>query len=182
MSHGFRPAERAVELADALRRDPALPRERLVELLRRHGESPADLTALAFPEREAEALRAAAPRITAVLTEPDADRAAAALNEILAEHASPPRLLRHGGHDWHLHVDRGDDSGWAEWFLASSALALAQLLSDRGRPAWGACAGSGCLALFLDTGPGSARRYCSTTCATRARVAAHRERRRAASD
>ena len=176
MTEGFRPAERAVEIADALRRAPDLPRRGLVEVLRRHGESPADLTEAEFPPAAVESLRAAAARLTAVLVETDTDRAAELLNGILAEHATPPRLLRHGGHGWHLHVDRGDDSEWGEWFLASGALALAQLMSERGRPAWGECAASGCRGLFLDTGPGSARRYCSSTCASRARVAAHRRR------
>lgn len=178
MADGFRPAERAVDLADALRRDPELPRERLVELLRSHGESPADLTEAAFSVADAAALRTAVARIADVLTETDVDRAAETLNQILAAHATPPHLLRHDGHGWHLHVDGGNDSPWDEWFLTASALALAQLLSERGRPAWGECAATGCLQLFLDTGPGSARRYCSTTCATRARVAAHRARRR----
>lgn len=180
MAEGFRPAERAVQLADAVRHDPGLSRERLVELLRRHGESSADLTGQAFTAADADELRAAASTIAGVLAETDVDRAAEALNGILAAHATPPYLLRHGGHDWHLHVDHGDDTGWGSWFLASSALALAQLLSERGRPAWGPCAASGCPSLFLDTGPGSPRRYCSSTCATRARVAEHRRRRRTA--
>ncbi|MEJ8645586.1 CGNR zinc finger domain-containing protein [Streptomyces sp. MS1.HAVA.3] len=66
-----------------------------------------------------------------------------------------------------------------DWFLASGALALAHLVTEYGRIAWGACAAEGCGRFFLATGPGSVRRYCSTSCATRARVAAHRRRRRA---
>ncbi|GAA2441627.1 CGNR zinc finger domain-containing protein [Streptomyces macrosporus] len=176
---GFRPARRLVDLANAVRANPDLPRAELVELLIRHGENPDDLTEEAFPPAHEEALRAAAARMAAVLAETDTDRAAHALNEILAECGARPRLTDHGGrHPWHLHVDRGEDADWADWFLASGALALAQIVTEYGRATWGECAAPGCTTLYLGTGPGSARRYCSTTCASRARVAAHRRRKR----
>ncbi|MFD0689387.1 CGNR zinc finger domain-containing protein [Actinomadura fibrosa] len=175
---GIRPAERLVALANAVRADPALPREALAALLVRHGEAPADVAAGAFTEDDAAALRAAVARLTAVLTETDPDRAALAVNDLLVGCGARPRLSRHDGHAWHLHVDRGDDASWAEWLTASSALALAQIISESGGPAWGECAASGCARLFLGTGPGSARRFCSPACATRERVAAHRRRAR----
>lgn len=177
-TRGFHPAQRAVDLAEAVRRDPAVSRDELAAILRAHGETAADVDAEAFGDAEAAELVAAVERLTDVLRAGDVDAAAERLNELLAESAARPRLTRHGGHPWHLHVDRADDAAWGEWFLTSSALALAQLLSERGRLAWGECAAAGCGALFLDTGPGSPRRFCSTTCATRTRVAAHRDRRR----
>ncbi|MFW6723167.1 CGNR zinc finger domain-containing protein [Streptomyces sp. MAR4 CNY-716] len=177
--HGFRPAQRLLDIANAVRRDPRIPRDDLARLLAAHGETPADLAPAVFTDAAAEALRGAARRMTAVLTEPDADRAAAALNDVFAECGARPRLSRHGGHPWHLHVDRGDDAGWADWFLASGALALAQVLTEYGQPPWGECAAPDCAVLYLGTGPGSARRYCSTACASRTRVAAHRRRKRA---
>ncbi|WP_405805921.1 CGNR zinc finger domain-containing protein [Streptomyces sp. NBC_01187] len=174
---GFRPGERLIELANAVRADPGLSRDALAEVLAQHGERAEDLAGLT--EREAVALRAAAARLTEqVLTETDTDRAALALNSALERCGARPRLSRHDGHAWHLHVDRGDDASWAEWFTATSALALARLLSERGRPAWGECAASGCVTLFLATGPGAPRRYCCPACASRARVAAHRRRKR----
>ncbi|NJQ06368.1 CGNR zinc finger domain-containing protein [Streptomyces lonarensis] len=87
-----------------------------------------------------------------------------------AEHAAVPRLSRHDGHGWHLHVHH-EQAGWAGWFLASGALALAGLLSEHGRAPWGECGAPGCRRLFLGTGPGAAQRYCSQACATRVRVA-----------
>ncbi|GAA2663605.1 hypothetical protein GCM10010400_23790 [Streptomyces aculeolatus] len=177
--HGFRPAQRLLDIANAVRHDPRVPRDDLARLLAAHGETPADLAPAVFTDAAAEALRGAARRMTAVLTEPDADRAAAALNDVFAECGARPRLSRHGGHPWHLHVDRGDDAGWADWFLASGALALAQVLTEYGQPPWGECAAPDCTVLYLGTGPGSARRYCSTACASRTRVAAHRRRKRA---
>ncbi|WP_019884108.1 CGNR zinc finger domain-containing protein [Streptomyces purpureus] len=174
--HGFTPELRLIDLANAVRATPDLPRAALAALLAAHGERPDDLTERSFSELDAQELRAAVREIADVLTESDTDRAAEALNALLAARAAPPRLSRHDGHPWHLHTDRGDDAGWGSWFLASSALALARILTEYGRATWGACAAPGCATLFLGTGPGSPRRYCSTTCATRARVAAHRRR------
>ncbi|MFD9723513.1 CGNR zinc finger domain-containing protein [Streptomyces sp. NPDC059072] len=175
---GFSAARRLIDLAEAVRATPDLSRAALAELLAGHGERPADLTEEAFTEADAAQLRAAARRMGEVLAEGDMDRAAEALNALFAECATRPRLTRHDGHPWHLHVDRGEGAGWGDWFLASGALALAGLLTEYGRIAWGACAATGCGRFFLATGPGSARRYCSTTCATRERVAAHRRRKR----
>ncbi|WP_328297154.1 CGNR zinc finger domain-containing protein [Streptomyces sp. NBC_00435] len=176
---GFSAAQRLVDLAEAVRAVPELPRAELVALLARHGERPGDLTAEVFSEADAAALRAAARRMGEVLGESGEDRAARALNALFEEYATCPRLTRHDGHPWHLHVDRGEGAGWDGWFLASGALVLAGLLTVHGRVAWGACAAEGCGRYFLGAGPGSARRYCSHTCATRARVAAHRRRKRA---
>ncbi|MFF7712117.1 CGNR zinc finger domain-containing protein [Streptomyces sp. NPDC007988] len=178
--HGFRPAERLVDLANAVRDSPGLSRDALAVLLVGHGERPEDVTDRAFTAGDADALRAAVVRMTGVLTETDTDRAAHALNALLAECGARPRLSRHDGHGWHLHIDRGEDAGWADWLLASGALALARLLSEHGRICWGECASPRCTTLFLDNGPGSARRYCSGACASRERVAAHRRRRRSA--
>ncbi|MFD3869896.1 CGNR zinc finger domain-containing protein [Streptomyces sp. NPDC058623] len=178
---GFSAARRLIDCVEAVRAAPALSRDDLAALLARHGEHPADLTPEAFGAADAAELRAAAHRMAAVLAETDEDRAAEAINALLDECGTRPRLTRHDGHPWHLHVDRGDGAHWGDWFLASGALALAQLLTEHGRVVWGACAATGCGRLFLGAGPGSVRRYCSTTCSTRARVAAHRRRRRAES-
>ncbi|POX40690.1 hypothetical protein C3486_12905 [Streptomyces sp. Ru73] len=186
---GFRPAHRLLELANAVREDPDLPRAELAALLARHGESAEDLSEEAFSEGDAEELRGAVGRLIDILAaspnddgsdgDAGADRAALAINALLEECGARPRLSRHGGHVWHLHVDRGDDASWAEWFTATSALALAQIFSEHGRPAWGECTAVGCRRLYLSTGPGSPRRFCSTACATRTRVAAHRRRKKA---
>src|SRR5205823_5466585 len=101
----------------------------------------------------------------------------ALLNDLLARHAGPPRLTAHGGTPWHLHVDRDDAAPWAEWLLAGGALALAALLAAAGgRPAFGACGAADCRRSYLDSGRGGVRRYCSSRCATRTRVAAYRAR------
>jgi predicted RNA-binding Zn ribbon-like protein len=142
-------------------------------VLREHGET-GDLD---LGEDDITAMRAAAARLREVLAAPDADQAAALLNRLLADSAQAPRLTSHGGTtNWHLHVDNTDDAPWGEWFLASSAMALAVLLADHQRVPGGLCASAGCGRPYLDLGGGSPRRYCSTRCATRERVAAHRSR------
>lgn len=173
---GFHPAQRLLDLANLLDAEPDASADDLAAVLAAHGETAADLDD--FDERDAAAIRPVVSRLAAVLREADTDRAASAINELLATYASRPRLSNHDGHTWHLHVDSHDDAPWAEWLAASSALALAQLLSERGRAAWGQCAAPGCSTLFLDTGPGSPRKYCSPTCATRDRVARHRAKRK----
>lgn len=163
-------AARAVALCVALLYDD-LSTASVEQVLRDHGESgPFDLSAA-----DLQSMRAAATRLVEVFATDDSESAAALLNRLLADAAGPPRLTSHqGATTWHLHVDTHDDGPWDEWFLASSAMALATLFADYQRIPGGLCASDTCRRPFLDTGGGSPRRYCSTRCATRERVAAHR--------
>ncbi len=159
-------AQRTADLLGALLRD-----EDVVTVLRAHGEpDPIELSAADLVE-----LRQAAVRLREVFAADDVSRAAELINELLAGRAYPPRLSTHGGqYAWHLHVDSSDDAPWGEWFLTSSCLALAVLLAERQQPPGGICASPSCGRPFVNTGRGSARRYCSAKCGTRERVAAHR--------
>lgn len=96
------------------------------------------------------------------------------LNELLREYANQPRLTAHDGAAWHLHVDSSDHAPWAEWFAASSALALATLLAEKRRNPGGLCISPSCGKPFIDLGKGGGRSYCSPKCATRERVAKYR--------
>ncbi|WP_067970057.1 CGNR zinc finger domain-containing protein [Nocardiopsis trehalosi] len=166
-------AARTADLANLVR-DPACTPGDVAAVLRNHGETDPHIT----PSDVAD-LRTAAERLRAVLTAPDADGAAAAVNRLLAATAHPPRLTSHGGTThWHLHVDTHDDAPWAEWFTTSACLVFALLITDRQRPPGGVCASPSCGLVFVDAGSGSPRRYCSRRCATRERVAAHRVRTR----
>ncbi|MGW5880514.1 CGNR zinc finger domain-containing protein [Nocardiopsis terrae] len=164
--------DRTVDLLDSLTSEEVTPAEVAV-VLREHGETDPAPT----PEDVA-ALRGAATELRSVLAAPTLDLAAERVNALLARTAHPPRLSNHGGaFDWHVHVDSDDEEApLAEWFLASAALVLALLISDRQRLPGGVCAASGCERVFVDTAHGSRRRYCSRRCATRERVAAHRAR------
>jgi predicted RNA-binding Zn ribbon-like protein len=159
------------EIARRASPEPQDERSRLIAVLRAYGEpglieiSAADLAAL----------RQAAAGLREVFAATDVATAADRINELLAGRAHPPRLTTHGGESgWHLHVDSRDDAPWAEWFLTSSCLALAMLLAERQAPPAGLCGSPSCGKPFVNVGRGAARRYCSATCGTRERVAAHR--------
>lgn len=153
-------AERAIAMVNA-------PIDEAAAVLSAHGET--DLTGL---DDERAALDLAISELRGVLELTDRDEAAAGLNDLMARHASAPRLERHDGWDWHLHVER--DDRWAPWLVASAALDLALRLASRGALPWGVCDGHDCANVFIDQGRGGRRRYCSTRCATRERVRKHR--------
>ena len=178
-------AQRAADLLAVLlpragnRLSPGSAEERaaLIDVLRAHGEpEPIEISAASL-----ELLRQAALELRAVFTAEDATAAATVINSLLAGRAYPPRLTNHGGTSgWHLHVDSSDDALWGETILTSSCLALAVLLAERQAPPAGICASPTCARPFVNVGRGAARRYCSTACGTRERVAAHRQATRAA--
>ena len=149
----------------------------VIDVLRAHGEpEPVEISPASL-----ELLRQAALELREVFTAEDATAAATVINTLLAGRAHPPRLTSHGGTSgWHLHVDSSDDAPWGEWLLTSSGLALAVLLAERQAAPAGICASSSCARPFVNVGRGAARRYCSTACGTRERVAAHRQANRAA--
>jgi CGNR zinc finger len=151
-------------------------RAAVIEVLEAHGEpSPVQISPAGL-----DGLRQAALELRGVFTASDVAAAADRINSLLAGRAHPPRLTTHGGATgWHVHVDSNDDAPWAEWFLTSSCLALAVLLAERQAPPAGICASPSCGRPFVNVGRGTARRYCSATCGTRERVAAHREAGRA---
>lgn len=146
-------------------------RDALIAVLRAHGEpEPVEISGA-----DLDGLRQAAVALGEVFAAEDAAVAAGRINALLAGRACPPRLTTHGGTSgWHLHVDGSDDAPWAEWFLASSCLALAVLLAERQAPPGGFCASPSCGRPFVNTGRGAARRFCSPACGTRERVARHR--------
>ncbi|WP_181771044.1 CGNR zinc finger domain-containing protein [Amycolatopsis pittospori] len=163
-------AQRAVDLLEVLLGEPSVPDVQIV--LEAHGETDVRLTS-----SDVASLREAALELREVFAARDTAEAAEVLNRLLARYAHPPRLTDHdAGFGWHLHVDADDDGPWGAWLVTSSALALAVLLADRQAAPGGLCAASGCGKPFAHLGGGSPRRYCSTRCATRERVAAHRRK------
>ncbi|GAA1073241.1 CGNR zinc finger domain-containing protein [Nocardiopsis composta] len=165
-------AERTADLVNLLTAADEPPLEAVAGVLRAHGEAdPLDLVPADVP-----AMAGAARRLRTALLADDLAEASARVNALLAEAAHPPRLTDHRGTThWHLHIDARDDAPWADWLLTSGALAIAQLIADRQRLPGGRCAAPGCLRVFLASGA-APRRYCSSRCATRTRVAAHRRR------
>jgi predicted RNA-binding Zn ribbon-like protein len=166
-------AQRAADLLAVLLPGSGRPvgRAAMIEVLRKYGEpEPIEVSAADLAE-----LHEAALLLRDVFVAADAGTAADRLNALLAGRTHSPRLTTHGGTSgWHLHVDSDDDAPWAEWFLTSSCLALAVLLAERQAPPGGFCASPSCGKPFVNVGRGTARRYCSTACGTRERVAKHR--------
>jgi hypothetical protein len=154
-------------------------RDALIAVLRAHGEpEPIEISGA-----DLAGLRLAALDLQEVFAAGDVATAADRINALLGARAHPPRLTTHGGGSgWHLHVDGSDDAPWAEWFHTSSCLALAVLLAGRQAPPGGFCQSPSCGRPFVNVGRGAARRFCSATCGTRERVAAHREARDSASE
>jgi predicted RNA-binding Zn ribbon-like protein len=100
------------------------------------------------------------------------------INHLLEHHRPQPSISGHGDSDWHLHV--ADDQGPASTEFATGAvMGLAMALLDLGADRFGSCADPRCGGVFIDTSRNRSRRYCSDRCASRANVAAHRERQRA---
>ncbi|MER5492828.1 CGNR zinc finger domain-containing protein [Streptomyces sp. NPDC002490] len=168
-------ARRTAALINALADERPAPAE-VAGVLRAYGETdPVDLS-----RHDIAAMRSAAALLRHVFAAEHTGDAAAALNGLLREHTGPLRLTAHGDSTpWHPHLDRDDDAPWAEWFLASSCMALTVLVWDRQRPPGGICASASCWNVFITQGSGPERRYCSRRCATRERVAAHRRTRAA---
>jgi len=141
----------------------------LAALLRAHDE-PEPVEVDAADLRDARAARDAFSGVfDAAADEPAlADR----LNAMLADSARP-RLAAHAGVPLHLHVD-APGSSWGGWLAASGAMGIALLVAEHGAGVLGRCAAGDCRDALLRTGAGPARRFCSPTCASRVRVAAHR--------
>jgi predicted RNA-binding Zn ribbon-like protein len=99
------------------------------------------------------------------------------INHLLAHHRPQPSISGHDDSDWHLHI--ADDRGpVAAEFATGAVMGLAMALLDLGADRFGACADPRCRGVFIDASRNRSRRYCSDRCASRANVAAHRERQR----
>jgi predicted RNA-binding Zn ribbon-like protein len=99
----------------------------------------------------------------------------AQLNDLLAEHRARPSISGHDDSSWHLHVADTDGAVFDE-YAPGAVMGLAMAFLDLGAERFGTCADPRCRGVFLDTSRNRSRRYCSDRCASRANVAAHRQR------
>jgi predicted RNA-binding Zn ribbon-like protein len=125
------------------------------------------------------ALRAWARRLRTVFDVTDLDKAAVAVNALLADVRVEPHLSNHNSQSWHLHYSP-PEADVVDRLRATTAFAIAMLVSEYGLDRHGRCAADGCARVFADTSRNAARRYCSSACANRSAVAAHRARARQA--
>ena len=99
------------------------------------------------------------------------------LNALLRDYPVQPQLSGHDGTDWHLHLAEGAASVAAAYATVAT-MGLAVFCAEYGVNRLGVCQAPPCRKVFLDTSTNRSRRYCSDRCATRANVAAYRQRRR----
>lgn len=99
------------------------------------------------------------------------------LNHLLERHRPQPSISGHDDSNWHLHI--ADDRGpVATEFATGAVMGLAMAFLELGPERFGNCADPRCGGVFLDASRNRSRRYCSDRCASRANVAAHRQRQR----
>src|SRR5882757_1748744 len=166
----------AVDLVNGLRAAPDVAdRPELPELLAAHGYL---IDVRWTPLADAE-LWTWAGRLAEVFASVEIDMAAALINELLADAEVTPHLTSHSGKPWHLHYSR-PTAGVLARARATTAFALATLVSEYEMERHGICAAAGCTRVYADTSRNASRRYCSSACANRSAVAAHRARRRGA--
>jgi predicted RNA-binding Zn ribbon-like protein len=74
----------------------------------------------------------------------------------------------------------GAGSNGRDALLATALDTLTHHVAARGAESLGICGAESCVDVLVESGTGRPRRYCSTQCSGRARVALHRRRRRTA--
>lgn len=149
--------------------DAARTTERWAALCAEHGDA-----GLGEAPVQGPALRDAVAEVRTLLATTEPQAAASGLNAALASTAAPPELVQLPDGRWATRPTLPDDASAALVYRTLAAAALANWFAERGRPAWGHCAAARCENVFIDEGRRAPQRFCSPTCATRTRVAAHR--------
>jgi predicted RNA-binding Zn ribbon-like protein len=126
---------------------------------------------------ELEAVRALRPTLRTLLTS-ERDEAVALVNEVLADAAALPQLVRHHEWDWHLHAVT-PDRPLATRIAVETAMAMVDVVRADETSRLGLCADETCDGVVLDLSRNRSRRFCSTACGNRVAVAAYRRRQRA---
>ncbi len=103
------------------------------------------------------------------------DDVATLVNRVFREVGARPHLVRHDGHDWHLH---GLPAGApiADAIVVDAAMAFVDLVRADDTARCKRCGDSRCERMFFDQSRNRSRRFCSTTCQSRTNVAAFRAR------
>lgn len=161
----------AVRLIVDLTNNPPSSVEDLVERCRTAGlvvDMPVD-------ERDLTATLALTDRWCQIIDAPDDDHRAEALNQLLAEASTYPRMTNHTGEGWHLHY-RDEAVPLAHVLRAITSVGTALHLTSRGMDRTGRCALPECINVYADSSRTGRQRYCSTRCANRDAVRRHRAR------
>ncbi len=128
-------------------------------------------------QSELAAVRGLRPQLRELLLA-DRDDMVGLVNAVFAESRALPRLVRHHGWDWHLHlVD--PDRPLSTRIAVETAMAVVDLLRADELARISTCAADGCAGVVADLSRNRSRRFCSTTCGNRTAVAAYRARKAA---
>lgn len=101
------------------------------------------------------------------------------VNRLLAAVEVRPHLTDHDDRGHHLHYEAAT-ADLVERVRANTLMGLAVLLCDE-HERIGTCDADRCARAWVDTSRNARRRFCSTACANRTHVAAHRARQRSGS-
>ena len=129
-------------------------------------------------EAELQAVRAVRPVLRDLLTR-ERDDAAGLVNDLLAQEAAVPRLVRHDGLDWHVHAV-SDDAPLAVRVVVETAMAVLDVVRLDEGSRLSVCADETCEGIVVDLSRNRSKRFCSTACGNRNAVSAFRSRRRQA--
>lgn len=167
----------AVRLANAhVERDPDL--FEIARELFRDKDRPGHQPPVAVTRTDAQRLQATAGELRAVFEAATVNDAVPILNRTLRASHAQPVITRHDDEGWHLHFAE-ENSPASDLIAATAATALAVVVCDTDLDRIGICDSNGCDQAFVDLSKNNRKRYCSTTCATRESVAAHRKRTKA---
>ena len=103
------------------------------------------------------------------------DRAAADLNDVMAEVGIRPVLRRHDDEPWHLHFYGGSGETVDNW-MAGLSFGLAVVVGSEYADRLGVCLARECDRVYVDVSRNGRRRFCSTSCQSRTKAAAYRAR------
>ncbi|MFI5912323.1 CGNR zinc finger domain-containing protein [Dactylosporangium sp. NPDC051541] len=138
------------------------------------------LTSHEMASRDVDAAQAAAigswlEGVRPLFGEPSVERQITLVNGLLAAATTSVRVSMHDGNGPHLHYITGTDDPVAR-ISAAIAGGLAVAVCGAGGSRLGRCSRAGCSVVYVDTSRNGRRRFCSTACANRVNVAAHRAR------
>ena len=136
------------------------------------------VAAAAVADDDVEPARELRSRLAAAFDATTQAEAVEALNAVLAESATPPRLERTRG-TWAFR-SWPEEGEWLEFVAAYAALGLLEAIRDLGWERFGRCAGRPCRCVYVDRSRNRSRRFCCELCADRVAQANYRRRRRSA--
>jgi predicted RNA-binding Zn ribbon-like protein len=125
---------------------------------------------------ELEEVRKLRARLAIIWHAVDAEQIVEVVNDLLADAQALPRLVRHDGWDWHLHLT-DPQAPLVDRMGTEAAMAVADLVRARDLERLKRCAAEDCDAVLVDLSRNRSRRYCDVgNCGNRMHVAAYRAR------